>query len=507
MEENSHDRCDLTASGILLVYVLVLAGAVTRAGTFSWQGLLLMLCALGLAVALHLRPGWLRFSSTGLLLALVPASLAVMSVLSAGRFETQIRYQVPGVPFEWTRVNDYGMAIQILAAVGVVIALTYVWPRGLRTGPARRRWATLRFTALILIAVCARGLILESSPNPQIDVLTSQTLGGKGLMLQLTPEERWEERLAEIAADRAEAWTLRRSRNVYAMEFPSPYYVEEQFGPRWDARGQPEEGAWFDHYGYPPATVYANALSWWLFREVRVGWILCDLAGAVFIFLLAKRMSPGRPLRGELLALAFLFMPRSLYVIEQSWTEPLVVATLGAFALVLSRPCHPLLRGVLMGLWFSSKQYVALAAPLVLRLRRCRWTAWAIAAAVGLAVVAPFAAWDWGALMHDVFGFFLTSEGRPDALSIYGAFRRFGMELPWWLVAPIWLGGVGFFTWRMRRGLAGMLFGTASLWLFFFMLGKQAFLNYWYLILFSLLLAAAAVPERGEGGVESRRAK
>ena len=167
MEENSHDRCDLTASGILLVYVLVLAGAVTRAGTFSWQGLLLMLCALGLAVALHLRPGWLRFSSTGLLLALVPASLAVMSVLSAGRFETQIRYQVPGVPFEWTRVNDYGMAIQILAAVGVVIALTYVWPRGLRTGPARRRWATLRFTALILIAVCARGLILESSPNPQ----------------------------------------------------------------------------------------------------------------------------------------------------------------------------------------------------------------------------------------------------------------------------------------------------------------------------------------------------
>jgi len=40
----------------------------------------------------------------------------------------------------------------------------------------------------------------------------------------------------------------------------------------------------------------------------------------------------------------------------------------------------------------------------------------------------------------------------------------------------------------------GMLFATAGTWIFFFLLGKQAFPNYFYLVSFTLLLAVAASP-------------
>ena len=43
-----------------------------------------------------------------------------------------------------------------------------------------------------------------------------------------------------------------------------------------------------------------------------------------------------------------------------------------------------------------------------------------------------------------------------------------------------------------------MLFATAGMWIFFFLLGKQAFTNYFYLVAFTLLLAVAASPGAAE---------
>ena len=36
--------------------------------------------------------------------------------------------------------------------------------------------------------------------------------------------------------------------------------------------------------------------------------------------------------------LTFLFLPRSLFVLEQSWTEPLVLATLGGITILTFKP-------------------------------------------------------------------------------------------------------------------------------------------------------------------------
>jgi hypothetical protein len=169
---------------------------------------------------------------------------------------------------------------------------------------------------------------------------------------------------------------------------------------------------------------------------------------------------------------------------------------LGWFAVTLTGRAHPLVRGAVMGLWFSSKQYTVLMAPVLLKSRRCRPVVWVIGVLVGLATFLPMALWNLPALWHDMFTFFTTSVTRPDALSLAGALARFGYEMPLVVSAPLCGAGIAFFTVKAGRSLAWVLFSTACTWLVFFLFGKQAFMNYWYVILFTLILAVAAIPRR-----------
>ena len=239
-------------------------------------------------------------------------------------------------------------------------------------------------------------------------------------------------------------------------------------------------------------------------------WVIFDVLAALLMYALARRCNPGE--KGarlcQLLPLTFLFLPRSLFVIEQSWTEPLVVVSMAGFALAVESGRWPALTGGLLGLWLSSKQYTVLAIPMVLKLRRWRPATWICAVAVGLALVLPFAIWDFRAMMENVLYFFLKSDARADALSLYGFAVALGApSSAGWIgavVACLWIGGVAWFTWKMPRNLAGMLFAAAGMWILFFLLGKQAFMNYFYLVAFTLLLAVAASPGAAEDSTSRR---
>jgi len=491
--EEHPSRC-----GTLLVLMLVLVGALSRRGAFSWEGIVPMLSAAVLAVALHFRDPFGRWRTDMLLSGFVIASLAAGIYLKAGWYEQTVEYKIVfgGLPIWRQRLNGFGIAIKVLGAFAFMAGLLYL-ARGRRAW----RWA---FPFLVSVAIATRVLMPFSSPRPIIDVMVSQTLGAKGLAIQCALERDRERLIEAHAQDRWEAWTLRDSRNVYAMRFPTPYYNERQLGPRLDAEGRPKERAWFDHYGYPPLTVYANALSWLLFRDVRGLWIAFDLLAGLCLYLIARRTNPGEQGRytAQLATLGFLFMPRSLYVIEQSWTEPLLVATLGVLALYMTTKRKAGWTGLLLGLWLSSKQYAVLAFPAFVRwlgLRMRTVFIVPIAALVGLAIILPMALWDFGAMWHDVFGFFLTSDPRPDAMSLVGMLTRWNIEMPGWLPVPLMLIAIVVLTYKMKRNLSCWCFTAASTWLVFFMLGKQAFMNYFYVIMYALWLAFAAAPtETGE---------
>ena len=212
-----------------------------------------------------------------------------------------------------------------------------------------RPWAWLarrRFALLVAMAIALRMLLLFAAPDPDIDVEVLQRVGAQGFL---------------------------SGKNPYALVFPSPY----------------QTNAVFDQYCYPPGTVYAAAAGWALFKDVRTAWLACDLLGALFLYLLARATRPGPEGRmfRELLPLVFLFMPRSLHVLEKAWTEPLAVAALGAFAWARATRRSPGVVGALLSFWLCSKQYVVLALPAALRWRRWSARAWCAGAAVSRCVV------------------------------------------------------------------------------------------------------------------------
>lgn len=426
---------------MLLIYIVFVTGISCHWGLFSWWGLTLILSAALLVVRYQLRPEWAGPSAESLLGGIVIGSIATHILVPAGFQQETVRCA------DATRLTWPGVLIKVLTALSLIGACAYL----------TRTWAEktrLRFGALIGLAVAMRILMVFSSPSPKIDVYVSQTFAGQGLP---------------------------NGFNIYAGQgIPSPYVAGETF--------------W--HFAYPPLVVYCNCLSWMLFKDVRGVWILCDLAAAGLLYLLARRSKPDSPLFAELLALTWLFMPRSLLVIEQSWTEPLAAVTMAAFALAVAAGRGPVATGAALGLWLSSKQYVVLALPLVARLRRLPLKAWGVAVLLGALLALPFVVWNFRGLMNNLVVFFLKSDARPDANSIFGlVYGLTGWQIPWPAVLAFWLGALAWFTWRMPRTLAGMLFSMAAVWMFFFLMGKQAYTNYFYLISFALLLAVAASRE------------
>ena len=419
-----------SASAVLLVLLLYVAGTSCNWGFLSWWGLPLVLSAAALAFWFHARPRWNGPPPEALLTGIFIACAASHCWLYAGHDQLQLTSEQG-----WTWVQALasemltapGIAMKVLFAAALLLAVSYLS----RSAGWIARW---RFAALILIAVAVRMLIMISTPSPNIDVFISQTAGGKGLL---------------------------EGKNVYQMKFPSPYkarfifeivrdgkessaeatldvpseaqgrvnFDQPEIAPEAAARlgytlsqdrrvtaveaGSHAEAAGlkpgdliqkvlfkpgeFTHFGYPPSVIYCNCISWRLFGDVRGVWMIFDVLAALLMYALARRCNPGR--KGErlcqLLPLTFLFLPRSLFVIEQSWTEPLVIVSMAGFALAAESGRWPALTGALLGLWLGSKQYVALAIPMILKLRRWRPATWICAVAVALALVLPFAVWDF----------------------------------------------------------------------------------------------------------------
>ncbi|MGO8705606.1 MAG: glycosyltransferase 87 family protein [Candidatus Brocadiia bacterium] len=526
-----------SSSAILLVLLLYVGGTTCNRGFLSWWGLPLVLCAAALAFWFHARPRWNGPSPEALLTGMLIAFAASNCWLQTGYDQLQATAE-EGWTWAQALASEMltlpGIAIKVLCAAALVLAASYLSRSG---GWIARR----RFVALIVIAIAVRFLMMISSPSPNVDVFVSQTAGGKGLLegknvyqmkfpspyktqfvfeivrggkessaevtVEVRPEgaNRPDFERAEISPESAArlGYGLSQDRHVTAV-IP---------GSRAEAAGlktgdliekviyKPAE---FTHFGYPPSVVYCNCISWLLFRDVRTVWVIFDVLAALLMYALARRCNPGE--KGErlcqLLPLTFLFLPRSLLVIEQSWTEPLVVVSMAAFALAAESGRWPALTGALLGLWLGSKQYVVLAIPMLLKLRRWRAATWICAIAVGLALVLPFAIWDFRAMMENVLYFFLKSDARGDALSLYGFAVALGVPpSAGWIgavVACLWIGALAWFTWKMPRTLAGMLFAAAGMWIFFFLLGKQAFTNYFYSVAFTLLLAVAATPGAAE---------
>jgi hypothetical protein len=211
------------------------------------------------------------------------------------------------------------------------------------------------------------------------------------------------------------------------------------------------------------------------------------------------RWSPLALGSATLLALA----PGSVTQAEQAWTEPLLLACLAGWALLVQRG-RAWWAVVPLALGCASKQHLALLLPVLL----C-WPGFGARRAVATGVltgvlIAPWFLASPSDFWHDTVSLLVSFHPIRFANTLFIAART---ELVWtppfWLTGLAVLGTLALACWlvhRRRPGLGELLGWLALVLLVANLVNKQAFYNQYWLVggLVALAVAASAPARRGE---------
>jgi hypothetical protein len=328
-------------------------------------------------------------------------------------------------------------------------------------GLSWRPWlGRLRIPLLLVVYFYLGTWLIKESPQPRIDVYA------------------WHN----------EAFTaLSQRTNPYAVNMPNIYGFTSWYGPGL-ADGQHVSVG----FPYPPLSLLLAWLGHFAGGDYRYAMLLAiTLSGA---FLAYAR--PGR--LGESAAALFLLTPRGLLVLEQGWTEPLVVLLLSATVFCACRA--PRLLPLALGLFLAIKQYaifvVPIAAFLLGRRRSGKKYAELVlkSGAIAAIVTVPMALWKLRSFIDSVILFQGRQPFRGDALSYLAwSARDWTPRLPLWTNFAMVLVALALAFWRSPRTPAGFAASSSFVFLVFFAFAKQAFCNYYFMILGAICCAIAAL--------------
>lgn len=382
----------------------------------------------------------------------------------------------------------------------------------IRTTPARPFAAVTAWPSVFLLAAtaAATAALVVVVAGGAVRLLAAAALVGVHLALGV-----WTIRLQPAPSPMIDvflfqqysATALAAGGNPYALTFPNPYPTLPYYGP-----GMVVDGRLTFGFPYPPLSVYLSAVGQWL-GDVRYA----QLAAMTLAAVLMATARPGA--LGPLAAGLYLFTPRNLFVLEQSWTEPFVVLFLAVTVWCACR--WPRATPVALGLFVAVKQYAVLALPLALLLGwppSWRRTARLVVPAglVAAAVTLPLALGEPAGFVRSVVTLQFAQPFRPEALSYLG--RWAGPYVEGTPAPPPPFGpGVAFAVaglvgalalWRLPRTPSGFALATSALFLAFFALNKQAFANYYFFVIGALCVAVAAAaspPTRPDRAWETGR--
>ena len=300
-------------------------------------------------------------------------------------------------------------------------------------------------------------------------------------MIHVSPDPRIDVHVFQRDASAA----LLSGRDPYGLTHP---YLGAD--PRFYGPGMLSDGRVRIGLPYPPLSAFL-CVPGHLFGDYRYS----QLAAMTLTGGLIVSMHPGALAVGA--AALFLFTPRGFFVLEQGWTEPFVVLFLGATVVCAVRFRRAL--PYALGCFFAVKQYSILVAPLVLLLfpRPLRWKeVWSVAwraAAVAVLVTLPLALVDVPAFVNDVVLMQVRQPFRADALSFLALVAHLGVPpLPSAIAFVVLAAVIAVAVLRAPRTPTGFALAVAAAFFAFFAFNKQAFCNYYYLVVGALCVAAAA---------------
>jgi hypothetical protein len=358
---------------------------------------------------------------------------------------------------------------EFLAGLAVAAICTLL----IAVDPARARRAWL--PALLLTYGALGVWLIHASPRPRIDVMTV-----------------FREALAALG----------RFDSPYSVTFPNIYANEELYGAGLVVNGRVQFG-----FPYPPLSLLMAIPAYAFSGDVRYSELAALLAGATAIgYCVRGRIAP-------LAAAGLLFTPRTFFVLEQAWTESLVICWAGLTVFAATRMPAPRatqpragLRAVALGLLVAVKQHLVIALLLARWLRRdaeggrTTRSIVLVACAVAALVTLPFFVWDPEGAWRSVVTLQLREPFRIDSLSILSHLAREG-----WrptpaalLAAPLvaLVAGLGVTWWRVPRSPAGFALGLGMTFLLLFLFSKKAFCNYYFLVIALLMAGVACASEQ-----------
>jgi len=254
----------------------------------------------------------------------------------------------------------------------------------------------------------------------------------------------------------------------------------------------PESSGLYAVYPYLPITSVVLAPFRLLLGDVRYGLLLASLLASLFTRRLAGIAAPA------LLPLLILLAPKSTYALQQSWTEPLLVAALAGMLLAM-RAGRTRWAVVALALALATKQHMVLLIPLAIW-----WPAFGLrrtAAAAGTAglLVLPWVLADPVAFFHDAVYANLTLGVQTRGLGLPSLLVRHGVTTSFLFTLVALVAAYAVIRSRrlVRDGSDFALAGAFVLWTLD-LTNKQAFFNHYTLPLALIVLGIAAARPTGE---------
>lgn len=307
------------------------------------------------------------------------------------------------------------------------------------------RWRRLLGPALAAVAVCGAARIL-AAPAPPIDV------------------------------------------HVLLQQSARDLFTSDMYRAVW--HGSPI-GQLQDVYPYLPWT---SVLLWpfhLVTTDVRAGLLVADLVAAGLVARL------GRPAYGLLLVTYPLFA----YGLQQSWTEPLLIALLAGTVLAV-RSGRSALAVVLFAVALATKQHVTLLVPLAAVWPAFGWRRTLRAVGLGLLLVLPWFAAGPGHLWHDAVTYQLHYPPLATELGVPALAVQHGLTTGLWLPLLALAAAYVVALVTLPRNATGFAVGGALVLLALDVTNAQSFFNHYTLPMALLVIGLAAQPECQDAGYE-----
>ena len=406
--------------------------------------------------------GWLLFF-TALQWSVVRYRLPIVATLTAATLALAL-WQWAGWRVRLTRpavaVMLGGSALATLAVplfsylapTGLALATTVLVVAPLATavllctsGP-RTPWVA-GAVAVTGYAACAATAVI-SSPRPRIDVWVTLQQAADGLA---------------------------RGENFYAMSWTGSPGIQDAFT-------------------YLPWTAVLLAPARWLFGDVRWALAFWTLVAVAGVWLLARGPAPrhtgsgagpGWAWTAATVTTLLVFAPGTLTQLDQAWTEPLLLAGIVGWAVLVQRD-RAWWAVIPLALACASKQHLALLLPVLLLWRPFGWRRSVATGALTGALIAPWFLASPPDFVHDTISLLVGFHPIKFANTLYLlALNTFGVTLPFAVTGVVVLGtlaAVCWTVWRRQPHLADVLRWLALVLLVANLVNKQAFYNQFWLV-------------------------